>query len=828
LVERRAGKRSRIGAFAARRQSLRNIAPILLLVAAPLIGAAQGVPKINSLSPEWIQRGTTVDITIAGENLGGATGFVFSGDSGLSASNLPALMSPKPAITIESTLGGISRTESAPPRDDKRVVARVTAASDVSLTPRELRVLTASGISNPLQLNVGHLPEVGESGSNNTIEQAQAITFPAALSGVIAAATQIDNFKFTAAGGAELVFEVDAARRGSALDSSLAVLDSKGKELARNEDGNGLDSLLFFKPESDGEYILQVRDFRYQGGGNYTYRLYAGVLPYVESIFPFGGQRGQQVEVALTGRNLEGTSKMTLNIAASAPRGRQDIRANTPKGYSNLVPFDVQEFPNFIEAEPNDETNKANTVPVPIAINGKIGATRDADRFKFKSDKDQKLVCEVVAHRFGSPLDALLILTDANGSVLQQNDDAAAADARLEFDAKKDTEYMIVIRDLTGRGGEKFGYRLAVRPPSAAAEAGFTARFSPDAMRVHRGGQTRVRCEVTRLAGFDGPVRFAFDELPSGLTSEPVVLTSVPSSGLMLLSSSKDAPLGTFPVKLTATATVAGKSLSQSAEPLSGDKAARQGFITVLEAAPFTLELVTLSATIEQNQSGRIEVLANRTEGFTGDIKLTAEGFSAGKDPITKSFDVREATVKATESTANVKLTAKLDAEVGTRTLVIRGEATVDGKLVTQYSRPVPVTVTEVPFLVSSTLSRLNVMALPTNSQSAARQTETTVRLSRRAGFTNEVNLTLEGLPTGMEKTLEKIPANGAETTLKLAATEKTPPGTNTLVIVASGLHNDRNYKHRSGSISLIINAPEPSETNAPPAAATAATSGAK
>jgi hypothetical protein len=809
-------------------QNLRKIAPIVLLAAAPLIGAGQGIPKVNSISPEWVQRGTTVDITIAGENLGAATGFVFSGDPGLSATNLPAPTRAKPTVTIESSLGGISRTEAAPPRDDKKVVARVTAASDASLTVRELRVLTATGISNPLQLNVGHLPEAREAGANNTIEQAQEIKFPVALSGVVSAAAQVDYFKFKATGGEELVFEVDAARRGSALDSSVAVLDGQGTELVRSEDVNGLDSLLFFKPARDGEYVLQVRDFRYQGGGNYNYRLYAGVLPYVESIFPFGGQRGQQVEIALAGRNLEGTSKMTLNIAPGAPRGRQEIRANTPKGNSNLVPFDVQDFPNFLETEPNDETNKANAVTLPIAINGKIAAARDADRFKFKSDKDQKLVCDIVAQRFGSPLDTLLVLTDANGSVLQQNDDTAGADARIEFDAKKDTEYMILIRDLTGRGGENFAYRLAVRPPSAAAEAGFTARYSPDAVRVHRGGQTRVRCEATRVAGFDGPVRFAFEELPGGVSSEPVVLTAGPSSGLMLLSASKDAPLGTFPVKLTAAGTAGAKSITQRAEPLAGDKSARQGFVTVLEAAPFTLELVTLSAAIEQNQAGRIDVLAQRKEGFAGDIKLTAEGFSAGKEPITKSFDVREATLKGMESATNVKLTAKIDAEVGTRTVVIRGEATLDGQSMIQYSRPLPVTVTEVPFVIASTLSRLNVTALPTNSQSAARQTETTLKVSRRAGFTNEVNLTLEGLPAGLETTLEKIPANGAETTLKLTATEKTPPGTNSLVVVASGLHNERNYKHRSGAISLIINAPEPSETNAPAAAATAAASGAK
>jgi hypothetical protein len=35
-------------------------------------------------------------------------------------------------------------------------------------------------------------------------------------------------------------------------------------------------------------------------------------------------------------------------------------------------------------------------------------------------------------------------------------------------------------------------------------------------------------------------------------------------------------------------------------------------------------------------------------------------------------------------------------------------------------------------------------------------------------------------------------------------------------------LHGDRNFTHRSGAITLIINAPEPGETNAPPATAAA------
>src|SRR2546422_8059209 len=48
---------------------------------------------------------------------------------------------------------------------------------------------------------------------------------------------------------------------------------------------------------SDGEYFLEIRDSRYKGGKDYKYRIVAGELPYLDSVFPLGGRRGQPVEV---------------------------------------------------------------------------------------------------------------------------------------------------------------------------------------------------------------------------------------------------------------------------------------------------------------------------------------------------------------------------------------------------------------------------------------------------------------------------------------------------------------------------------------------------
>jgi hypothetical protein len=790
-----------------------DFAPFVALLFFTTTVLAQPVPKLNSVSPDRIQRGTSAELTFVGENLGEALQVVVHGEPGVTITLSP----PPPAATalkIESS-GGITRVN--PPAnasDTKRIIAKISVGADAPLGAREIRLITSNGVSNPMQLTVGQLPEITEKGPNNTLEQAQMIALPAALSGSISAAAQVDYCRFKAAKGQELIFEVEAFRRGSPLDSSLAILNSKGEELARSEDVLGLDSLLAFIVPSDGEYMIQLRDFRHQGGGNYSYRLYAGVLPYLGTIFPFGAQRGTRASVSLEGYNLAGTTNLTLDISSSAPLGRQDIRASTPNGLSNPYPFDVSEYPDFFETEPNHGDAQPNAISVPVVINGRIGAPQDIDRFKFKSDKDQKLVCEVIARRFGSPLDALLVLSDASGTILQQNDDANGADARIEFDAKKDAEYILTLRDLTRRGGDKFVYRLAVRPP-AAAESGFTARFLPDTIRVHRGGISRVRCEVTRLPGFIGPVRFAMDDLPAGVFAEPLVLPPGSTGAVMTITASKNAVLGSSPFTITASGLVGGNEFSRVAEPLAGNQPARQAFLTVLDEAPFALELLTLSASIEQEQTAAIEVLILRRDGFDGEVKLFAEGFSAGREPITKSFDAPEVVVKGNEAMGRVNLKAKLDSEIGTRTVIIRGEAVLDGNTSTQFSRPVPVSVSQLPFLLSSTMSRLSVVALPAASQSPARETATAIKVDRRAGFTNEVQLRLEGLPDGFEYVLDTIPAQAGETTLTLFANEKSPSNTNfTFRVIGSSVHHDKNYRRQTGAISLSIAAPEPQETS--------------
>ena len=777
---------------------MRRCCPVLAL-SAVVVANAQPVPKITSVSPDWVQRGTTSVVVLEGENLSQLNGFIFSGDGGLTATNAPP---PVRDAILESSRGGIVPADN----DDKRLRVSVTVAPDAPLGARDLRVAATAGVSEPVILNVDFLPQIAESGLNHDTNSAQAVELPAAINGVIRESAQSDFFRFKAQKDRRLLFDVYAFRLGSPLDSSLALLNAQGKELVRSEDVNGLDSLIDFTVPEEGEYYLQIRDFRYQGGKDFKYRIVAGELPYLDAVFPFGGQRGQSVEVSLRGRNLDGLAKMKLRIEPDAPPGPQEIRAHTAKGYSNPVLFDVGDLPEFSETEPNNSLTNANPINLPVVVNGRINGEKDTDHFKFKVEKDQTFIFEVEASRFGSLLDAVLYLTDAKGKVIQQNDDAVGADARIEQRFAEAGEYWIKIRDLLERGGEDFSYRLAVRQP----KPDFSVNFYPDTPLISRGGHAVVGVEVQRQAGFGGAVEAWLEQLPPGVAAEPLL---VPPEGtvspLIVVRAAEDTPLGHYPIQLAASGVIGGQPVRRQGKPQASGRIVREAFLTVLDKPSFTVEPISLSARVEQNQSTAVEVQVQRHNSFLGDIQVSAEGFSSGKEPLTRNVEFQPATLKGADTRATINLKAKLDSETGTRLVVFKGEAKVNGQTVSQYSRAIPLTIDPVPFTLANSLPRLTVTALPPDKKSPAGEAEFNVKANRRGWFTDDITLSVEGVPDGLVINSTNITRGASEAGFKILATDKAPAGKEvSLTVVGSATINGRPYQFRGSPIVVTINAP--------------------
>lgn len=108
---------------------------------------------------------------------------------------------------------------------------------------------------------------------NETHENATRFAAPSALNGVIGAAGDQDNFRFTARKGEAYDIRVHARSIRSPLDPVLTIYAAGGGAVAANDDNGGPDAFIRFGVPNDGEYVINVRDHLGNGGVAYTYRV---------------------------------------------------------------------------------------------------------------------------------------------------------------------------------------------------------------------------------------------------------------------------------------------------------------------------------------------------------------------------------------------------------------------------------------------------------------------------------------------------------------------------------------------------------------------------
>src|SRR5262249_2359859 len=151
------------------------------------------------------RQGATVECTVAGAELDGATGLYFS-HAGISAQPLGANK------------------------------FKVTVAGDVPVGQYDVRVVAPVGVSNFRAFVVNDWPEVVEKEPKDEPAQAQRVTLPVVVNGRIDKGTDVDHYVFTAKKGQRVLINCWAWRIDSQLDGTLMVYDAKGKELAYSGD----------------------------------------------------------------------------------------------------------------------------------------------------------------------------------------------------------------------------------------------------------------------------------------------------------------------------------------------------------------------------------------------------------------------------------------------------------------------------------------------------------------------------------------------------------------------------------------------------------------
>jgi hypothetical protein len=524
---------------------------LLLLAAWALAAQQSATPHAGFVYPAGGRQGTNLEVIVGGQFLNGARSAYISGRgvkvtvAGYTRPLTPAQanqlreqmqqLTAKPARTAaeEKTLAEIrerlaSFVRRPTPAIAETVTLRCEIAGDAPTGDRELRLVAANGLTNPLIFRVGALPEFARkparvppafavsNGATAPNRQPRApeppmeITLPAVVNGQMMPGTA-DQYRFHATQGQRLVVEASARSLIPYLSdtvpgwfqATVALRDANGAELAyAGHHSFHPDPVLYCEIPSDGEYILEIHDAIYRGREDFVYRISIGELPFVTGIFPLGGKSGARTKVALRGWNLPGAT-MTVDGRTSPP-----------------LPFAHGTLPEMA-AKAANRREKAQRLKLPVIVNGRIEHPGDWQFFRFDGRAGEEIVAEVTARRLDSPLDSVLTLADRSGRVLATNDDfedkgagllTHQADSRIQFRLPAKGTYHLQLGDTQRQGGMEYAYRLRVSRP----QPDFDLRVTPASVNVRAGATAPITVYALTRDGFAGEIALALKSAPAG------------------------------------------------------------------------------------------------------------------------------------------------------------------------------------------------------------------------------------------------------------------------------------------------------------------------
>jgi hypothetical protein len=479
------------------------------------------------------------------------------------------------------------------------VLIEITIDPDAEPGNRELRLVTKTGMTNPMVFQVGLLPEVRELEPNNrqayqippnmarirNLPREKALTLPVMLNGQIMPG-DVDRFRFRAIKGQQLVIDAHARSLIPYLadavpgwfQATLALYDDKGKEVAFADDYRfNPDPVLFYRIPENGEYELEIRDSIYRGREDFVYRIAVSEQPFITQMFPLGGGAGSETIVSIDGWNLPENS-LPLDTQISGNNIRKTAYYQE-KCLSNSVTYAVDTLPECNENESNNTHEQAQLVELPKIINGRIAESGDVDMFRFGGRAGNKIVAEVYGRRLNSPLDSLLRLTDSSGNVLEWNDDHELkdnylfkdmiglithhADSYLLAELPKDGTYYVRLTDAQHHGGGAYGYRLRIAP----AQGDFALRLTPSNISMRAGGTVPIFVHALRKDGFDGAIDIVLKDAPAGFELDGGRIPAGRDRVRVTLTVPLNAPAEPVALQFEGRANIGGHTIARLAVP---------------------------------------------------------------------------------------------------------------------------------------------------------------------------------------------------------------------------------------------------------------------
>jgi hypothetical protein len=737
-------------------------------------------PRIANVSLRGLQSGAVSSIVVDGSELGPESQVWFS------------------APGVKHTI----KPGATPQRLEIEFTVEPKVASGIYL----LRIASPSGISDPVALAVDALPQVAftpqVSGSN------VAMTGALEGSGVLTA---------TLAGkkGQRVVIEVESRRLGSKLDPVIHLYDARRVQLAWGQALASIagDARLVATLPADGQYTIEIHDALYRGGSPGFFRMKVGEFQFADLVYPLAIQRNVNATVEFAGTNLPAEARASGvwpsidgRSQAFEPAPWPDSAPSLSGSRPALVITDHAEM-----VEPPAGPKLPELSAAPVAVSGRLINVGEQDRYRLPVTPGAKLRFDVRARRAGSPLDAVLSIQNEQGSELAADDDRpGTSDPGLDFTVPADVQAIVVaVRDLQGRGGPDFVYRVSATPIGPD----FSLSLADAAFQVPRDGSVLARVKIDR-AGYNGPVKLslpdlptsvavALDEIPAGATEAFVTLSAPglsPAQAITKILGSSTDPA------LTRAAKVPADTVNTH-QPWLRDQVA----VAVTTVSPFRLawdlfspETKMAVATalpvkfrVDRGEAKGVVRLTLLTTQVTPRKKVKVNNVDQEVDDVDRMLRFQAApTIAAEQSEIDAKILIPADLAQVTYDLAIQADLlAADGKnvvaSVVSPARRLAATTPIALELVSQGPIEVRAGVGPTGKVSG--------KVQRTNGFSTSVHLTLVGLPKELpapaldlsgDKTDFEIPiafpygsAAGELANVKLVATAQPDPKNDKLLV---------------------------------------------
>tara|TARA_R110002095_G_scaffold189355_2_gene166798 strand:+ start:1287 stop:3821 length:2535 start_codon:yes stop_codon:yes gene_type:complete len=571
--------------------SVRCFLIVLLILTYQQAASAQlPTADLQRIQPFAAQAGKTVEVSLSGKNLEEAVELRFT----------------HPGITAKPVL--LPADEFFPQARIQGSKFNVTVSPDVPPGIYETRAVSYFGLSTarPFVVAAADSREILESGNHTTRETAMPVELNSVITGNVPS-RGIDWYKLKATSGQRVLIELTAERIDSRLDGQIVVYNSQGREIARNRDWYGRDPFIEINPEQDSEFYLAISDILYRGGSDHFYRLSISDQPHIDFIFPPAGEPGSRNTYTVYGRNLPGGSfgksvyrngqkleSVEVEISLpEVPTPPASFQPGTPRqgllyGFdyqldnSNSVKLGFATGPVVIESAQLEQ----QTVSIPVEIAGRFDEPDDEDVFHFHAEKGKTYCVEVISDRMNSQVDPFLeihqITKSETGEVvlkkITENDDLPSFfsvdnkdainlnsnDAAVSFVAEQDGDYAVTVLNQFGGGGSADIYRLAIREPKPDFQLiATTERPLPSGRTgysvtplLRQGANWGVRIVAPRQDGFTGDIVITAENLPEGVSAEPLTLSGKTDRGIFVISADPTANTWAGEIRIVGTAQI--------------------------------------------------------------------------------------------------------------------------------------------------------------------------------------------------------------------------------------------------------------------------------